>query len=534
MPSIINSRLTRAGVVVLAALGAGLAVAGPQPAAADAASASTGRPNVILIQTDDQTARQYNHRLMPKTIRLLGQRGTTFHDYIATTAQCCPSRASLLTGQYAHNDGVFANGGSHGGYPALIDKESVLPVWLQQAGYNTIHVGRFLNGYGKVVEHPTDVAPGWTDWQTLFSGSGHYYDYNLSNNGRRVHFGSKDRDYVTRVLSRKSVHAIRHYSRASAPYFLELDERAPHVANGNRSGPCRIHAPEPDPRDVNRFPHAKLPHPPSYNERHMGDKPRFLRGLPKIGKKDKRGLTEHWRCARDSLLGVDRSVAQIFHTVKRTGELGKTVFMFISDNGQFYGEHRILEGKVLPFEEALHLPLVIRMPARYRGGHSRVDKVGRPAGNIDLAPTILDLADAKPCPPAGDCRTMDGRSLMPLLTRNHDWPKRRALLTEYRINHPGRYSTCDFSGIRTGNVLYVRHYEVVNPGSDHCEPTDQRELYNLKRDPFELRNLCYGGDPSNCPVTAEQSELENRVLQLRTCAGIKGRDQRVGERPFCE
>jgi arylsulfatase A-like enzyme len=533
MSSTIQTRLARGGLALVAALAAGLALSGSLPGGAGVASAAS-RPNVVLIQSDDQTAHQFNPRVMPKTTKLLAQRGTSFQNYIATTAQCCPSRASLLTGQYAHNDGVFANGGSNGGYPALIDKGNVLPVWLQGAGYNTIHVGRFLNGYGDVVAQPTDVAPGWTDWQTLFSGSGHYYDYHLSNNGRKVHFGTRNRDYVTRVLDRKAVAAVRRYAADPAPFFLELDERAPHVARGNRPGYCSIHDPEPDPRDLGRFRNARLPTPPSFNEPHMQDKPPFLSAAPKLGLKERHRVREHWRCALDSLVGVDRSVANVFNAVKRSGELGRTVFIFISDNGQFYGEHRLNEGKVLPYEEALHLPLVVRMPKRYLGGHQRVHQVRRPTANIDLAPTIVDLAHAKPCPPTGDCRTMDGRSLMPLLTRQGGWPKRRGLLTEYRINHPGRYATCNFAGIRTRSTIYVRHYEVVNPDTGHCQQTDQRELYDLKRDPFELKNLCHGGNPARCPVDKRQSELEVRMLSLRTCAGIEGRDQRTGVRPFCE
>ena len=208
--------------------------------------------------------------------------------------------------------------------------------------------------------------------------------------------------------------------------------------------------------------------------------------------------------------------------------------MFISDNGVFFGEHRIRSGKVLPYEEALHLPLVIRMPKRYRHGAKRVPKVEGAVGNIDLAPTILNLAHARPCSRHGHCRTMDGRSLMPLLTRSGAWPRDRGLLTEYRVADAGRYATCEFTGIRTSDNIYVVHSRVVNPDTSKCIPADERERYDLKRDPFELNNLCFGGSPANCPADAEQLNLQRRLSRLQNCAGIAGRDHHVNGRPFCE
>jgi len=277
-----------------------------------------------------------------------------------------------------------------------------------------------------------------------------------------------------------------------------------------------------------------LPKTPSFNEANMRDKPSYLSSAPKVGFAERRKIRKHWRCAMASLLGVDRGVAKVYDAVKHAGDLRKTVFIFTSDNGQFYGQHRLRTGKVLPFEEALNLPLLIRVPKRYRGGASRVKKVGRPVGNIDLAPTILDLAHAQPCSAPDHCRTMDGRSLMPLLTRSGRWPRNRALLTEYRTSDAGRYATCEFAGIRTRDDIYVQHSRVVDPSTSECVPDDERERYDLKKDPFELRNLCFGGSSDNCPVTAKQVHLEQRLSQLRHCAGIAGRNQNVGGRPFCE
>jgi arylsulfatase A-like enzyme len=501
----------------------------------NSADPATDQPNVVLIQADDQTVPQFNRKTMPRTMRLLTRPGTRFKNYIATTPQCCPSRASLLTGQYAHNHGVLSNSR---GYPALNDKENVLPVWLQQAGYNTIHVGKFLNRYWAFVDRPAEVAPGWTDWRTVVGGRFGYYEYFLSRNGQWHHFGKHKHDYITRVLTRNAINAIRRYARRKAPFYLQFDEHAPHGSGGRQKGRCSgrgTRAAKPDPLDMNAFRHAPLPHPPSFNERRMADKPSFLRQAPRLHRESTRKARVHWRCALASLVALDRSVGAVYHAVKRAGELHRTVFIYISDNGLFFGEHRLPGGKVLPYEEAIRLPLVIDAPKRYRGGQGHIRAVDQPVANIDLAPTVLDLAHASPCPPVGACRTMDGRSLMPLLTGSGQWPHDRGLLTEYQATSSGRYQTCQYDGIRTRTAIYVEHHSVVaNPRTRTCHETLEVERYDLRGDPFELRNLCYGGAIARCPTDAQQAGLEERLHELALCAGIAGRDEQVDGRPFCE
>ncbi len=528
-----HHRIALGGVTLLAVAALGLVASDPLPGTPREANAApgVGRPNIVLIQTDDQAYRQLTRRTMPNVTRLLTEHGTSFTDYVVSTAQCCPSRASLFTGQYAHNHGITSN---RPGYRALVDRHNVLPVWLQEAGYRTIHLGKFLNGYEEVADPPSEVAPGWNRWHSVL-GHPRYYNYNLFVDGTVEHHGGRREDHVTRVLNRYAVRLVRKYAPKRHPFYLQLDQPAPHVAlQRDPHGSCG-RAPIPLPAHKRLFRSEALPSPPSFNENDMRDKPRFLSGAPKVAPSEIGRIRKQWRCALASLRGVDRGVGRIYNAVKDAGELRKTVFIFISDNGQFHGQHRLRSGKVLPYEEALHLPLVIRTPRRYREGAKRIPKVRETVANIDLAPTILRLAGALPCTAAGRCRTMDGRSLMPLLTRSGRWPQHRGLLTEYRVAAgAGRYATCQFTGIRTRPTIYVRHTRVVNPSTSRCEPTDQRERYDLRADPFELDNKCFGGGPASCPLSAAQLQLERRLGRLQECAGIAGRDHRVGQRPFCE
>jgi N-acetylglucosamine-6-sulfatase len=514
----------------------GLSSQAPLPGAPAVAHAAGGRPNIILIQADDEALSQFTRKVMPDTKRLLADHGAFFDDYIVTTSQCCPSRASLLTGQYAHNHGVMSN---QPGYPALIDKDNVLPVWLQQAGYYTMHVGKYLNNYERFADPPSEPAPGWNEWFTLF-GSTAYYNYDYAVNGSLVHHGARPGDNATHVVNRDAVRLINERASQPQPFYLELDERAPHVAtHKDPFGHCRG-ASQPLQRDEGTYRsdpilhQAKPPHPPSFNEANVSDKPAFLSGLPKLSPDDRRTIKRHWTCAAEALRGVDRDVAKVYDAVQQAGELGKTVFILTSDNGLFYGQHRIARGKVLPYGEALHLPLVIKAPRHYIQDANPHRTIGRPVANIDLAPTILGFAHGSPCPPQGPCRTMDGRSLMPLLTRSGNWPNGRGLLTEYSASKGGRYATCQFSGIRTRDESYVEHTRVVDPSTGDCVNTDQRERYDLSSDPFELHNLCFGGNPLNCPLDSTQVELQQRLDQLRNCSGIRGRDSLGPNHDYCE
>ena len=478
------------------------------------------RPNIIVIQTDDQTLNQLDPRTMPNLHRLLAGHGSTFPNYIVTDPQCCPSRASLITGQYAHNHGIISNGP---GYPDLKDPQNVLPVWLQNAGYVTANVGKFLNGFGK--GRPTTAEPpGWDEWYWTTRGEA-FYDYEIAINGEVRRYGTQPRDYLTTVIDDQAVDLIHKYLPGDQPLYLQLNERAPHTSPGHR--PC-LHAAIPAPGDLKRFRDTQLPDVPSVNERNVADKPDFIRRLPPLDRTVTGRVLKHFRCALGSLREVDRGIGQVWQAVKEAGALQDTVFIFISDNGYFNGQHRISAGKALPYEESIHIPMFMRVPRDYRDDARRVPRVHAPVANIDIAPTIVDLAHA--CD-SGECRVMDGRSLMPLVDGHQaEYPRRRPLLIEFDSRPATNNAICTWNGVWQPSEVFV-HYSYV-ARSRRCVKDDQYEYYNLRRDPYELRNLARVRSPA--PTSDRERRLEKDVSKLEDCAGIEGRDPRPESGHYCD
>jgi arylsulfatase A-like enzyme len=224
---------------------------------------------------------------------------------------------------------------------------------------------------------------------------------------------------------------------------------------------------------------------------------------------------------------------QLDAKLARAGELENTIVIFISDNGFFYGEHRLAREKIRPYEEALHVPFAIRVPPGVLGAPT-VPSVDELVGNIDLVPTILELAGAGPCLAPDRCRVMDGRSLVPLLLGQGGWPQDRGLAVEFSTGDEkfNTSSSCAYQGIRTPGFLYVQHTSVPSPPEGVCVPADEREYYDLAADPFQLQNL-YPSDP-NSLLGAIEGPLAARAAQLAGCAGIEGRDPAPASGSYCE
>jgi N-acetylglucosamine-6-sulfatase len=527
MSALSGRKLAIAAAALLASAGLGLAMPQRPERARAAAHGSQGRPNIVLVMTDDQALTQAGPQYMPKVTKLLRDQGTSFENAFLTTPLCCPSRATLLTGQYGHNNGVLKNT-----YPSLRSKRNVLPVWLRRAGYVTAHVGKFLNRYHHDVNR-TAVAPGWDQWYTQLDRSENaYQDWDLSKNGRKIHYGHKDSDYAPRVFERSAMHLVRRFVPRRKPLYLEVDEIAPHSGRGGEGTGCQNNA-VPDPRDVGEFQNVQLPKPPSFNEGDVSDKPSFLQTQPLLTEKEIDQRTRSYRCGLAALQQVDRTVGHLYRELKRLGELGKTVFIFYTDNGVFFGEHRVYGGKLYPYEEADRTPLFIRLPARYRKGHNRVAEVPEPVANIDLAPTILRLARARPCRRNGHCRVIDGRSLLSLLRgKSPGWAADRPLGVEVQLrNANDRHAVCEYAGVRLPGVIFVKHTRVADPEGGGCVMDIEWERYDLSDDPYQLDNLCFGG--GSCPTDDLQTRLERLLTRIHHCSGVAGRDPRPSNGHYC-
>jgi arylsulfatase A-like enzyme len=456
-------------------------------------AAGRGRPNVVVVMTDDQRIGDLS--VMHKTTRLLKRRGTTFTNSFVTFSLCCPSRVTLLTGQYAHNHGVGSNDPPHGGYPAYLNEvnaKHTLPVYLHRAGYRTGLVGKFMNSYG--VSRPRQIPRGWDSWQALTMGTDHWmYGYTLNSNGHLRSHDGRPSDYQTDVLSRKADRFLRRSSHRHRPFFLLLATGAPHEEPEGLLGSSPHRNPRPAPRDLNRFEHKRLPHPPSFNERRIDDKPPFLQP-PRLNTADKRYLARLYRSRLESLLAVDDAVKRLVRTLRHTGELRNTVIIFTSDNGYLLGEHRH-HGKELPYEESMRVPLIVRGP-----GFPRRVRRSQLAANVDLAPTIVDVAHAP------GSRRMDGMSLM-RFARDRTRGLGRNILFE-RSRFEGRR----FASVRTARYVFTKYAHTKNP-------RHRSELYDLNRDPYELRNRAHS--------EAYSGVIKSLLPRLRALRNCKRRGCRV-------
>ena len=513
-------------VALLALIALALVAGGPGAAA----QGSAEKPNIIFIQTDDQTLESFRSEVMPNTVKLIGGGGgTTFTNAVVTTPLCCPSRIASMSGQYGHNNGVLSN---NPGYAGLSEPDNLLPTWLQEAGYVTAHVGKWLHQFERVQKPKTKPAPGWDEWHTALEPRA-YYDYTLYVNGGKEKYGDADGDHLTDVLTRTSVKMIRKYVPRDKPLFLELDQYAPHAGPGRTKNKC-LNAPVPSPGDEGLFKNSQLPKPPSFNEEDIGDKPSFIKNLSSLSDKQVTAIEKRYRCTLASLAGVDRGVKKIWRVLGQTGERDNTILVFMSDNGFFFGEHRLAKSKFRVYEEAVRVPLAIRVPPSLLGG-TAVGEVDQAVSNIDLAPTLLELAGAEPCVSSSNCRVMDGRSLLDVMTGNlAGWPQDRAIEIEFKEKGvPSELSaSCTFAAVRTVNEIYVEHTSVPEANGQSCRPADEVEHYDLGGDPFQLDNL-FPAQPGS-PAEQAQEALEQRLNQLRSCAGIEGRDPQPAGGFYCE
>ncbi|MEX2105679.1 MAG: sulfatase [Solirubrobacterales bacterium] len=512
---------------------------------------ATERPNFVVIQTDDQTLDSLYATVnlggapvpvMPNTLGLIAERGVALNRYYVPYPLCCPSRVSLLTGRYAHNHNVRGNVQPNGGYLGFSFRGANshnLAVWLQQVGYRTIHIGKFLNGYGdEPYDNGATVPPGWSAWHTtLKADTDHYfYGYSLNNNGviegpygdfgswETREYGQRDDFgcpyaplnglpclYETDVFSRIASEELTG-TPPDKPFYLQLDYTAPHGDFRRPAGP------EPATRHYNSFAGARLPHTRSQgvNEGNVGDKPRFIREAPFLSPTELHTYRVYYEKQLESLRAIDDGVKQVIDTLGGLHRLRTTYIIFTSDNGFFFGEHRLVGGKFLAYEPSTHLPFLMRGPGIKPGSQT-----GELAANIDIAPTILELAHA-----TAD-KSIDGRSLVPYIT-DTTLRSRRPILFESFVEtndveangaEPSKPARARASGRNDATASIVappKDYEGIRLGPyKYIEwPDGQKELYDITKDPYELNNIVR--DNNFSPI---RNFLHTQLRRLEDCVG---------------
>ncbi len=458
------------------------------PAAAATTGARPGQPNIVLILTDDEDVA--SHRFMPKTKALIEDAGTTFDNFFVSYAFCCPSRASILRGQYGHNTHVVGNELPFGGYEKLLQQgleKSTVATWLQAAGYHTALFGKYINRY----EPNRGVPPGWTDWYGGGTDAHQGYNYSLNENGRIVAYGTAPDDYANDVLTRKAVAVIKRSTAAGQPFFLYVSTFTPHSPAAAA------------PRHLHLFRDAELPRPPSFDEADVSDKPRVIQSFPHLEGHALAWLEDEYRRRLQSLQAVDDMVETIVGALKATGVLERTYVIYTSDNGFHMGEHRMIAGKDTGYEEDIRVPMVMRGPGVPKGGH-----IGAMALNIDLAPTFADMAGVR------TPEFVDGRSFLPLLADpGHPW--RRSFLIERRQLEQQYIDLAEQQGVTRDQLDRHAYLEGLRTHEwAYMEyATGERELYNVQDDPYELDNLIGTADP------ALAAALAAHLGKLARCAG---------------
>jgi N-acetylglucosamine-6-sulfatase len=473
------------------------------------------RPNIVVILVDDM--RDDDLRFMPHTRRLIGAQGVRFVNSFSPYPLCCPARASMLTGQYAHNHRVLAVDPPYGF--RSFDDRSTLATWLHHAGYSTVYLGKYLNGYGWMPEPGRRdgdsvryVPPGWDRWLASIDGglsprdplagsTYHYFDTTISLHGKG--FRNFVGRYQTDVYAELSERIIARRAAAERPYFFHASYTAPHdgwprepddppplLRNDGRTTTFNTTARPP--RVRGSFDQRVTTAPGlSWRDPDFSDKPRYLRERPPMNAQERAALLEMTRQRAEALSVLDQAVARTMRAVEESGEADDTVVLFTSDNGFFLGEQRKRQGKIWPHEPSLRVPLLLRGPG-IPPGERRTD----PITSIDLAPTLAELAGITP---GGD---VDGVSLAQVAREGDRGWNRPVLVQTGPVLESRRLRF--ILGLRTPRYLYV---DIAWGG---------RELYDLRRDPNQYHNLA--GRPAYADV---QRQLASTLARVRDCEGAE-------------
>ncbi|HEX5849256.1 MAG TPA: sulfatase [Rubrobacter sp.] len=443
-------------------------------------------PNVVLVVTDDLTKKDYLE--LGNNLGFFTSGGTFFHNAFVTTALCCPSRASALTGLYAHNHGITQHidpGTGYEQYHAEGYDQNDLPVWLEDSGYRTGLVGKYMNKYN--AQHD-GVPAGWTDW---YGADDPAVRWTLNENGS---IRTYEQDPTAPayepwedVLGDRALKFVDEAHASGKPFFLWYGTHAPHSPE--------LIAPQDEER-VGTWPTYD---PPGFNERDVSDKPRWVRDRPLLASTRIRALKQQRQERLTSMLAVSRNLARLKDKLRQTGELSNTYIILTSDNGYHQAHHRLGPGKMTAYEEDMRVPLAVSGPGVAPGS------VKHTVLNTDLAPTIADLAGVTPG------LVPDGRSFAPLLPKGRsgiaaDQFRRRFMEENWQSPVP----------TPTGPELFPAPSNFALRGSDYIYnryETGETEYYDLVRDPYELESKQIGG--------TRKENLDTKWTRLINCRGAQ-------------
>ena len=421
------------------------------------------QPNLLMITADDATQDDLQH--MPNVQRLIADHGVSLTNGIAPSPICVPARASLITGQYAHNHGAVTISGSGGGYDAF-DDDDTLPGWLQDAGYDTFFIGKYLNGY----KAGSAVPPGWSEWRgTEDPTTYNFVRPSISVNGTSTSY----EQYSTDLFSDLTVDLLDDPERRQKPWYMWVNYVAPHhggpdapddPVNTHPDDPKPLKTTTPAPEDENTFESLTLPDKPNMFEKNVSDKALIGAVRNTWSPSRREELVEAHQQRVESLQSVDRAVARTVRTLRQTDQLDNTWVVFTSDNGYALGEHN-LDGKLWYFREIVEVPMVVRGPGLPRG-----TKSGTPVTNADWAPTFAALAGATPA------RTVDGVNVAPWLDR--DAGTRVVPLEAYPVSGGTKPI---YTGVMAGPWTYVEDRD--GRGEVYYREVDPWENHSLRQDP---------------------------------------------------
>jgi N-acetylglucosamine-6-sulfatase len=435
LASMVTAVLLASVVVLLTAIGSVRAVAAAE------------RPNILFVMTDDQPIRD-TMGAMPEVRGRVRDMGMTLPNSYVSESLCCPSRASVLRGQYPHNTGVVTNGGLPT-FRARGEESNTVAKWLGRQGYSRALVGKYMNGY-----NASYVAPGWSYWYAKADAS--TSGQKVNDNGRVIDYAGKPGNWGDRFKASAMGYLDRKTDQASdGPFALFFWTGQPHLRANDYAD-----------RYSKMYSKATLNPKPSFDEGDVSDKPQWVRNLGRISDQERSQIRQWHRNQLRSVRQVDDTVGAMLDLLRKRGELDNTYVVFTTDNNTHMGEHRWFGyhgAKSTAYEEAANVPMFVRGPGIRAGSTS-----GRLVLNNDLAPTFAQIAGGT-APPF-----VDGRSVLPV------W---KGSATTWRTAIMNERPVKDGNPVPPYHAAITPRYTYVEYGT-----SGEKELYDRNSDPYELRS----------------------------------------------